>query len=190
MATTHRRIYIQGQALVDIPPNYHYDCLLAYPERYHKPLDAFFVQVTTMPRVSVLRWLQAAHRARIVSSFSELGELHDCKSLRFTLEEIIEGHWVRPQAGKLHQLEKAGSPYERHIHAIAGFKNCPKIRTLGLVLKHIWRKDAKVVIMTISPVSALIVYWVSRPLFPGVGAELFANADHRLFASYGRSLLP
>lgn len=102
----------QGQALVDIPPNYHYDCVLAYPERYHKSLYAFYVQVTekvqkeynsqmktynrrqgtTMPRVSVSRWLLAAHRARIVSSFPELDILHDCKSLKFALEEMIEGY--------------------------------------------------------------------------------------------------
>ena len=30
--------------MVDIPPNYYYDCILAYPERYHKSLDAFCVQ--------------------------------------------------------------------------------------------------------------------------------------------------
>ena len=126
----------------------------------------------------------------IVSSFPELDILPDCRSLSFTVEEITKNKWLRIEAGKLYPLETTDSPYERHIKAIAGSGNCPKMHTLGLVLEHVWGKDAKVVIMTIAPASALIVYWVSRPPFPGVGAELFANAHHRLFASCGGSLLP
>ena len=36
----------KGQALVDIPPHCHYDCLLAYPKKYRQSLEQGFMGVT------------------------------------------------------------------------------------------------------------------------------------------------
>ena len=128
-----------------------------------------------LPKVNVSRWLMTTHKARILSSFPEMAIYQDLKSLEFTLDEIYQKRWLQFQAGKLYKLAMTDSPYERYIRTIAGPTNSPKMHCLDL---------------TMSPASALVVYWVSRSPFSGVGSEFFANVDHRLFASYGRNQLP
>ena len=170
-----------GFDLVRIPPNFHYDCLLPYPERYHHILDDLFDQITkeiqevydrqlylfnakqkaVKPVIAVHTWLMAARRARILSSFPELAIHEATKGLALTLKEAQEERWIQVEAGKLYQLAQTGSPYEKAIHDIAGNANCMKLRTLQLVREHIWGKHEKVVIMAMGPVSALIIYWVS-----------------------------
>lgn len=106
-------------------------------------------------------WLMAAHRARILSSFPEMGEHPAFKSMTFTLEQITKTRWIGPEQGKFYKLEPKNSPYEKYIDAIAGPENCPKMRALRLVMDKVWGKDQKVAIMTMSPALALIVYWAS-----------------------------
>ena len=58
-------------------------------EEYNNQMEAYNRgQRTTVLKVFVSRWLQAAYRARIVSWFPELDIGADSKSLVFTLEEI------------------------------------------------------------------------------------------------------
>ena len=121
-----------GKPIVEIPPNCHYDCLLAYPRKYHHALDEWFVEVTRkiqeefdkqmadyerglrliQPQVSVSKWLIAARRARILSSFPELSILPDFSGMKFTLDEVNEHKWLRTKTGKLYELATSKSPYE------------------------------------------------------------------------------
>ena len=57
---------------------------------------------------------------------------------------------------EIYGLAKTDSPYERLMHEIAGPKNCPKMRALGLVLKHLWEVHEKVVIMAMSGPSSML----------------------------------
>ena len=61
---------------------------------YNNPLDLYKRNKRSgQPDLSVTRWLLAAHRARIVSSFPELDIVHDRKSMNFTLENITGRSW-------------------------------------------------------------------------------------------------
>ena len=175
-----------GHTLVFVPANYHYDCLLQYPERYHNTLRDLFTKVTrqlqtshetqvkrsrrsgtnTRPRVTATAWLTAARRARIISSFPQLAEHSATRDLDFTQQELDNGKWLRVTRGKLYELARTDSPYEQAIMDIAGRENCPKLRVLILVLRHIWGPKQKLVIFAMGPVSALIIYWVGLNPFP------------------------
>lgn len=161
-----------GYPLVDLQPNYHYECRLTYPERYKDVLDQGFKgviaavrkthsnqvklyeqrKIVTMPVVKVKTWLMAARRPRIVSSFPELLFQEETKGLAFTLEELMTKQWLKNVPGKLYKLDRRGSPYEQLIHQIAGASNCPKMLA-----------REKFLVLTMGPVSALIVYWVCIP---------------------------
>ena len=64
---------------------------------YNNPLDLYKRNKRSgQPDLSVTRWLLAAHKATNVLSFPKVDILHDFKTRKFTLEEIMEAHWVRP----------------------------------------------------------------------------------------------
>jgi hypothetical protein len=170
-----------GHSLVKLPPNHHYDCLLQYPERYHPTLEELFTNVTnevrttyqtqmqryqdgrktTQPVVTADTWLRAARRARILSSFPELSKHNATEHLTLTFQEITENRWIQVTPGTLYNQVRTRSPYEEAIREIAGYSNCPKMLALRLVMEHLWGPDEKLVILAMSPASALIIYWVS-----------------------------
>lgn len=170
-----------GYDLVQLPPNYHFDCLLSYPPEYRKVLDEYSRSVqqevtgkyrnavvrykagqsVLPPTVSVHSWLAAARMARIVSSFPQLAILDATKDLALTGEELNKHGWLKKRSGCLYEFLQTGSPYEKYIKTIAGASTCPKMRALLLGRRCIWGREKKIVIMAMSPVSAFIIYWVS-----------------------------
>ena len=108
-----------GYDLVIIPLNYHFDCLLKYSDRYKTLLNNEMASVCGIIKqiyrrrqvdfgskkrlvVSVIAahtWLQEARRARILSSFLELGMINEIKDLALTLEELREKQWIRVKPG-------------------------------------------------------------------------------------------
>ena len=103
-------------------------------KEYNNQVEQYKKNKTTLePSISIARWLQTAHWGRITSSFPELGLLHDTKAPNFTLEELIAKKWLRTRKGALYELKRMEPLYERHIKAIAGIENCPKMRASALV---------------------------------------------------------
>jgi len=171
-----------GYDMVLIPANYHFDCLLDSPERYRPIFDGAFDEMTrqlrgtfqkslelfdqgkkiTTPAIAVNTWLQAARRARILSSFPELALNEGTKDLTYTLQEIQANRWIKIKKGKLYELERKDSPYEEAIAQLAGIGNCVKMRAMWILANHFWKEEPKLVVLVMGPVPSLIVYWVSR----------------------------
>ena len=200
MAVVVKRLWIRrtgdsnfmGYDLVKLPANYHFDCLLEYPHRYKTLLEAamnsvcvsvrktYHAQVEKYrskqrikaPGIATHTWLQEARRARILSSFPELGLIDETKDLSLTVEELKANGWITVKHGALHELEEMNSPYEKHIEKIAGYHECTKFLALAVLMDKIWEPRDQVVIMGMGPVSALIIYWVSHPMRNPTEAKL------------------
>ena len=60
-------------------------------EDYNNQMNLYKQRKTsTIPKLEVLRWLLAAHKARVLSSFPDLDIGPDFESLSFTLEETTQ----------------------------------------------------------------------------------------------------
>ena len=173
-----------GYKLAEIPPNYHYECFVTYPTKYHSIFEAAYndVQKTVQegydrsvekykkrpsikaPTIPDTTWLSAARRKRIQSSFPELAVIEATRDLKLTLDEIQDNKWIQTKPGKMYRLAHTRSPYETHIKEIAGPEVCEKMKVLEVLMANRWTKGAKLVVMAMGPVSALILYWVRIPI--------------------------
>ena len=160
-------------------PNYHMDVVLHYPEKYREMLDERFdnvngqVQQTYQNRkkaskgvkevtVNTSTWLAAARDVRIISSFPEINNCEDLQGMKLTRDELMKGGWMATKDKKLYEL-KNESPYSKNIAHIASPENCLKMEALEILRDKVWEiPDKKLVIGAMSPVSAHIIYWVSR----------------------------
>ncbi len=113
--------------------------------------------------INVNNWMMKVWQLRVLSSFSQLKELNDIKSLVFSDVENQERNWVCMKKKQLYKLEECGSLYKKHIVNICSEDNCTKIKVINNRIKE-WNKDKKTVFCFMSPMNALILYWVCSTL--------------------------
>lgn len=80
--------------------------------------------------------------------------------MAFTRKEISDNHWIKTSPGHLYELEKMRSPYEKWVHVICSEENSVKIKALRHLIDEKWEKDEPAIMATMSPASALQLYWV------------------------------
>ncbi len=113
--------------------------------------------------INVNNWMMKVQQLRVLSSFSQLRELDNIKSLAFSDIEDWERNWVHIKKRQLYKLEECDFPYEKHIVNICSENNCTKIKAINNRIKE-WDKDKKTVFCFMSPMNALILYWVCSTL--------------------------
>ena len=113
--------------------------------------------------INVNNWMMKVQQLRVLSSFSQLRELNNIKSLVFSDVENWERNWVHIKKKQLYKLEECGFFYKKHIVNICLKDNCTKIKAINDRIKE-WNKDKKTVFCFMSPTNALILYWVCSTL--------------------------
>jgi len=113
--------------------------------------------------INVNNWMMKMQQLRVLSSFSWLKELDNIKSLVFSDVEDWERNWVHMKKRQLYELEECGFFYKKHIVNICSEDNCTKIKAINNRIKE-WDKDKKTVFCFMSPINALILYWVCSTL--------------------------
>ena len=82
--------------------------------------------------------------------------------------------WRRPLTAILSQLTVSHRPHTVHGRPwpTSGPKNCEKMKVLEVLMANRWKSGSKLVVMAMSPVSALILYWVRLPIELLAGREV------------------
>ena len=112
-----------------------------------------------MPTTNTMNYLTLNRRVRIFTSLPGLAEVADRHKLELTAEEIEEKGWIRLQPDKLYELMPVPDcPYETQLLDIV--RDSPKIKLLEQI-RHEQRVGEALIVVTVWPVNALILYWVS-----------------------------
>ncbi len=173
-----------GNPLTQVIVNTHYVINCPLPTRYNELVNSLLMTITDQLKkehavakvnwvdnscigsessININNWMMKMQQLRVLSSFSQLRELNDIKSLAFSDVENWERNWVRMKKRWLYELEECGSPYKKHIADICSEDNCTKIKVINNRIKE-WNKDKKTVFCSMSPTNALILYWVCSTL--------------------------
>jgi len=113
--------------------------------------------------INVNNWMMKMQQLKVLSSFSQLKELDNIKSLVFSNIEDWERNWVHMKKKQLYELEECNFFYKKHIVNICLENNCTKIKAINDRIKE-WDKDEKTVFCFMSSMNALILYWVCSTL--------------------------
>lgn len=172
-----------GKILVELPYCIRETILCRLPRKYEKAINERVISIHGRlstnhavrikkwkdnnckgpePQPVLSRWIALVRRTRILSSFPALMECQETKDLEYSGSEDCENQWVVRNTVSPYRLSRVGSPYERQIRRITKAENCPKIVALEILMTTVWGRDDRVVIMTMGPTNALILYWV-RP---------------------------
>ncbi len=170
--------------LTQIIVNTHYVINCSLPTRYNELVNSLLMIITDQLKkehavakvnwvnnshidpelsINVNNWMMKMQQLRVLSSFSQLRELDNIKSLVFSNVEDWERNWVHMKKKQLYELEECGFLYKKHIVNICLENNCTKIKAINDRIKE-WNKDEKTVFCFISPMNALILYWVCSTL--------------------------
>lgn len=119
------------------------------------------------PRPNLGRLMNLLHRDRILNTFPALAKHNETKQLKLTDAELSENNWLVFRSRNDLEPQLTRSPFGRLVASICAPDNCPKIDVLAKLLDKLERADpmAKLVVVTSSPVSTLILYLVS-PIYP------------------------
>ena len=169
-----------GRPLVILPPRTHENIKCRLPKRYQDRLNYQSMTVNskvlkslthsfkewerrptgTEPAPKINRWLNEQRRLRIVTSFPALEDIEETKYLSFSASEDYAKEYVSRESGTLYRLNRENSPYERYIRRITNPKISGKIKALRSLMAAVWDSNERVVIVTMGPTVALILYWV------------------------------
>ena len=176
-----------GQQVIALPRNHHVTVEVRMPERLLamcndslKEVRARFVTEFEQrlarwrqnrkgdePRPNLGRLMNLLHRDRILNTFPALAKHNETKQLKLTDAELSENNWLVFRSRNDLEPQLTRSPFGRLVASICAPDNCPKIDVLAKLLDKLERADpmAKLVVVTSSPVSTLILYLVS-PIYP------------------------
>ena len=114
------------------------------------------------PLLSAQTYLAKSHTARCLSTTPHLHFMPATRNLKYTVDECYANGWLQVESGKLYELKRANSPYERHLRELTADHNAAKFAYIKQRIAA-WDANEPCVFLAHSPVSALILYWVRCP---------------------------
>ena len=172
-----------GHPLVRLPPNTHVNILCHLPKEKERAINSAADQITKEMRedleARVLLWeregrrgpkpttasesyLAKVRRVRVCTTYPYLAELSADYKLSLTAKELLVNGWIRTEPDRLYELMPTGSPYETHLPDLV--KDNPKLDALLSLNRTQFADGGKQVVCSMSPVNALVTYWVGSSL--------------------------
>ena len=108
--------------------------------------------------------LADSRRLRTLSSFPAYLTVKDTEDMEWTSAEIMANDWYKLVPGHPYELQRSGSPYEKHIRKLYDESDCPKAAAMRYLVNKVWEPTEKAVFVTFSPANAFILYWVCLDL--------------------------